>query len=119
MPRYYFHLTGGKQVLNNHKRIDLSANAATPYAASGRCPIDNIFSFADAYREGDAAISAVTRTDQMNRRNFEDDSCMDSVLSFGSWRCVLLILPVWRNQSCVVCIGLRCFRQNIADADTE
>ena len=24
MPRYYFHLTDGKQVLNNHKGIDLS-----------------------------------------------------------------------------------------------
>jgi hypothetical protein len=30
MPRYYFHLTGGKQVLNNHKGIDLSGNAAAP-----------------------------------------------------------------------------------------
>jgi hypothetical protein len=28
MPRYYFHLTDGKQVLNNHKGIDLSGNAA-------------------------------------------------------------------------------------------
>jgi Domain of unknown function (DUF6894) len=27
-PRYYFHLTDGKQVLNNHKGIDLSGNAA-------------------------------------------------------------------------------------------
>ena len=27
MPRYYFHLTDGKQVLNNHKGIDLSGNA--------------------------------------------------------------------------------------------
>ena len=26
MPRYYFHLTDGKQVLNNHKGIDLSGN---------------------------------------------------------------------------------------------
>jgi hypothetical protein len=32
MPRYYFHLTGGKQVLNNHKGIDLSGNAAAPSA---------------------------------------------------------------------------------------
>ena len=30
MPRYYFHLTGGKQVLNNHNGIDLSGNAAAP-----------------------------------------------------------------------------------------
>jgi hypothetical protein len=28
MPRYYFHLTDGKQVLDNHKGIDLSGNAA-------------------------------------------------------------------------------------------
>ena len=28
MSRYYFHLTDGKQVLNNHKGIDLSGNAA-------------------------------------------------------------------------------------------
>jgi hypothetical protein len=28
VPRYYFHLTDGKQVLNNHKGIDLSGNAA-------------------------------------------------------------------------------------------
>jgi hypothetical protein len=28
MPRYYFHLTDGKQVLNNHKGIDLAGNAA-------------------------------------------------------------------------------------------
>jgi hypothetical protein len=28
--RYYFHLTDGKQVLNNHKGIDLSGNAAAP-----------------------------------------------------------------------------------------
>jgi len=28
MPRYYFHLTDGKQVLNNHKGIDLSGNDA-------------------------------------------------------------------------------------------
>ena len=28
MPRYYFHLSNGKQVLNNHKGIDLSGNAA-------------------------------------------------------------------------------------------
>jgi hypothetical protein len=32
---------------------------------NGSCPIDNIFIFADAaYREGDGAISAVTRIDQ-------------------------------------------------------
>ena len=30
MPRYYFHLTEGKQVLNNHKGIDLSCNGAAP-----------------------------------------------------------------------------------------
>ena len=28
MPRYYFHLTDGKQVLSNHKGIDLPGNAA-------------------------------------------------------------------------------------------
>lgn len=28
MPRYYFHLTDGRQVLNNHKGIDLAGNAA-------------------------------------------------------------------------------------------
>jgi hypothetical protein len=28
MPRYYFHLTDGKQVLNNHKGVDLPGNAA-------------------------------------------------------------------------------------------
>ncbi len=28
MPRYYLHLTDGNQVLNNHKGIDLSGNAA-------------------------------------------------------------------------------------------
>jgi hypothetical protein len=28
MPRNYFHLTDGKQVLNNHKGIDLPGNAA-------------------------------------------------------------------------------------------
>jgi hypothetical protein len=28
MPRYYFHLTDGKQVLDNHKGIDLPGNAA-------------------------------------------------------------------------------------------
>ena len=28
MPRYYFHLTDGAQILNNHKGIDLSGNAA-------------------------------------------------------------------------------------------
>ena len=28
MPRFYFHLTDGKHVLNNHKGIDLSGNAA-------------------------------------------------------------------------------------------
>ena len=28
MPRYYFHLTDGKQILNNHKGIDLPGNAA-------------------------------------------------------------------------------------------
>ena len=28
MPRYFFHLTDGKQVLNNHRGIDLSGNAA-------------------------------------------------------------------------------------------
>jgi hypothetical protein len=33
---------------------------------------------------------------------------------------LLLILPVWiRNQSCVMGIGLRCFGQNIADADAD
>ena len=28
MPRYYFHLSNGEQVLNNHKGIDLTGNAA-------------------------------------------------------------------------------------------
>jgi hypothetical protein len=28
MPRYYFHLTDGNKVLNNHKGIDLSGDAA-------------------------------------------------------------------------------------------
>ena len=28
MPRYYFQLSDGKQVLNNHKGIDLAGNAA-------------------------------------------------------------------------------------------
>lgn len=28
MQHYYFHLTDGKQVLNNHKGVDLSGNAA-------------------------------------------------------------------------------------------
>jgi hypothetical protein len=28
MPRYYFHLTDGKHVLNNHKGVDLPGNAA-------------------------------------------------------------------------------------------
>jgi hypothetical protein len=28
MPRYYFHLTNGKQVLSNHKGIDLPGDAA-------------------------------------------------------------------------------------------
>ena len=27
MPRYYFHLTDGKQVLSNHKGIDLPGDA--------------------------------------------------------------------------------------------
>jgi hypothetical protein len=28
MPRYYFYLTDGRHVLNNHKGIDVSGNAA-------------------------------------------------------------------------------------------
>ncbi|HEY5378812.1 MAG TPA: hypothetical protein VIJ78_04660 [Pseudolabrys sp.] len=28
MPRYFFHLTDGKSVLNNHKGVDLAGNAA-------------------------------------------------------------------------------------------
>ena len=28
MPRYYFHLTNGNEVLNNHKGIDLPGHAA-------------------------------------------------------------------------------------------
>jgi hypothetical protein len=28
MPRYYFNLSDGKQLLNNHKGVDLSGNAA-------------------------------------------------------------------------------------------
>jgi len=44
--------------------VNLSAGVT-----NGRCPTDNTFIFADAaYREGDAGINAVTRTDQMNRR---------------------------------------------------
>ncbi len=39
MPRYYFHLTDGKQVLNNHKGIDLPGNAAAREdAAAGTRP---------------------------------------------------------------------------------
>jgi len=59
--------------------VNLSAGVT-----NGRCPTDNTFIFADAaYREGDAGINAVTRTDQMNRRNFYDDSCMDSRIRHG------------------------------------
>jgi hypothetical protein len=28
MPRYFFHLTDGKRVLNNHKGVDLAGDAA-------------------------------------------------------------------------------------------
>jgi len=28
MPRYYFHLTDGNQVLDNHRGVDLAGNAA-------------------------------------------------------------------------------------------
>ncbi|MGB8444079.1 MAG: hypothetical protein WCE32_06750, partial [Pseudolabrys sp.] len=35
MPRYYFHLTDGKQLLNNHKGIDLPGNAAAREDAVG------------------------------------------------------------------------------------
>jgi hypothetical protein len=28
MPRYYFHLTNGRDVLSNHKGVDLPGNAA-------------------------------------------------------------------------------------------
>jgi hypothetical protein len=28
MPRYFFHLTDGKTVLNNHRGVDLAGNAA-------------------------------------------------------------------------------------------
>jgi hypothetical protein len=46
--------------------VNLSAGVT-----NGRCPTDNIFIFADAaYCEGDAAISAIPRTDQLNRTNF-------------------------------------------------
>lgn len=34
MARYYFRLTDGKQVLNNHKGVDLSGNAAARDVAS-------------------------------------------------------------------------------------
>jgi hypothetical protein len=34
-----------------------------------------------------------------------------------SHRLFLLFLPGIRNQSCVMCIGLLCFRHNIADAN--
>jgi hypothetical protein len=32
LPRYYFHLTGGKQVLDNHKGMNRSDDAALPIA---------------------------------------------------------------------------------------
>ena len=35
MPRYYFRLTDGNQVLNNHKGIDLPGNAAARENAVG------------------------------------------------------------------------------------
>src|SRR3974377_1564655 len=38
MPRYYFHLSDGKQVLNNHKGIDLSGNAAAREDALALAP---------------------------------------------------------------------------------
>ena len=34
MPRYFFHLTNGKTVLNNHKGIDLPGNAAAREGAA-------------------------------------------------------------------------------------
>ena len=33
MPRYFFHLTNGKSVLDNHKGIDLPGNAAARKSA--------------------------------------------------------------------------------------
>jgi hypothetical protein len=36
MPRYYFHLTDGKQVLNNHKGIDGNAAAREDAVALAR-----------------------------------------------------------------------------------
>ena len=41
MPRYYFHLTDGKQVLNNHKGIDLSGNAAAREGCC-ECPLSGV-----------------------------------------------------------------------------
>ncbi len=35
MPRYFFHLTDGKNVLNNHKGIDLPGNAAARDGRAG------------------------------------------------------------------------------------
>jgi hypothetical protein len=35
MPRYYFHLTGGKQVLNDHKGIDLKLNGDLKLCPAG------------------------------------------------------------------------------------
>ena len=39
MPRYYFHLTDGKQVLNNHKGIDLSGQCRRPLAPAYCTPV--------------------------------------------------------------------------------
>jgi Domain of unknown function (DUF6894) len=44
MPRYFFHLTDGKNVLNNHKGIDLAGNAAARADA---------VALADALRRGE------------------------------------------------------------------
>jgi hypothetical protein len=34
MPRYYFHLTDGRSVLNNHSGVDLPGNAAARTSAT-------------------------------------------------------------------------------------
>ena len=39
MPRYYFHLTDGKQVLNNHKGIDLSGQCCRPLGPAYCTPV--------------------------------------------------------------------------------
>jgi hypothetical protein len=47
MPRYYFHLTDGEQVLNNHKGIDVSGDAAAR---------EDALALARDLKHGDASI---------------------------------------------------------------